>query len=82
MRKIERSLKYPDIPKGEKLSVIVELFVSSKGEVIEVQTEPQLSAEFLLQLEEKLKASQWIVPKINGMPIESSRKLAFEFMGE
>ncbi len=82
VRKIERSMRYPDIPKGEKIKVIVELFVSTKGEVLKVQAEPQIDAAFLLQIEGKLKAETWTPSTINGVPIESSRKLVFEFMGE
>ncbi len=82
VKRIERSMRYPDVPKGKKIEIIVELFVSTKGEVLKVQAERQIDALFLLQIESKLKAETWTPAAINGVPIESSRKLTFEFIGE
>lgn len=82
VEKIERNLRYPDLTKDEKIKMTVELFVSNTGKVVKVQAEPQLSAAFVLQLENKLKSTQWTAPKKNGVPVKSSRKLTFEFIGE
>ena len=82
VKRVERRLRYPNLPQGEKINVAVEVFVSSKGEVIKVQTVPSLEDAFLGQLRDNLKAAQWTAPTINGMSIASSRKIVFEFAGE
>ncbi|MGQ1786539.1 carboxypeptidase-like regulatory domain-containing protein [Saccharicrinis sp. GN24d3] len=79
VKKMERSLTYPTIEK--KMAVQVKVFVSSEGEVVKVDVDLSIDADFALKLKEKLKATKWIAPKINGMPIESSREVSFEFSG-
>lgn len=81
VRKIEREFKYPGISKKDDKVVEVKVIVSKIGKVLKIETASDIEASFILLLEERLKTTKWLAPQINGMPVESSRNITFEFAG-
>ncbi len=81
LRRLERDLKPKKSERRVEAKVEFEVFISKIGVVKDIKVYSEISAELEKKLKDKLKEVRWIAPQINGVAVESNRKIELILSG-